>query len=377
MHLNYISIFFELVNGDEKKLSYGHFEPYQFHSFYYHKEKIIHGKNRYTYNFKISASDRENIIIEYVELLLSNTDKPFDSINLISILDKPIEQQYLEHFSFVLDQKSNPELKAICTEPNYSLFDNLDYELDEEEYLCDLRKYSSDSEFELVNECFCDLYCLPKDFDKAREKLTEGLQKINNEIDNGGPDISEFFCEEDFNKYKNMLPNVINWLTSRIKELENQPKPYEQSYIEHNLKYIDEKIKFYKYLKENDLVSKSEINIKICNQILRMNKIRYPEKIRYNLLIDNFTYKKERDGLKHLQIKFFNVIKDIEGIYNFKLKGVYGGYNYLNEQTLEFNTEYSQEVILDEEHLKDIFQGDIFYQLVGYSSGSEPDYDSE
>ncbi len=376
MHINYISILFELVNGDEKILSYGNFDPYQFHSFYFYKEKIIHNKNRYTYNFKISESDRESIIIEYVELLLSNIDKPFDSINLVSILDKPIDQQYIGHFPFVLDQKTNPELKSICTEPNYILFDNLDYGLDEEEYLCDLRKYNYDPEFELVSECFCDLYCLPKDFDKAREKLTKGLQAMKKENEDG-PDINQFFCEEDFIKYKNMLPDVINWLTLRIKELENEPKPYEESYIKSMVQTIEEKIKFYKYLKQNNLVSKSEINIKICNQILRMNKIRYPEKIRYNLLIDNFTYKKDRDGLKHLHIKFFNVNKDIEGEYKFKLKGAYGGYNYINEQTLEFNTEYSQEVILDEEHLKDIFQGDIFYQLVGYSSGSDPDYDSE
>ncbi len=373
MELRYKSVIFELVYNNEKKLCYGHFEPFQFYSFSYHKENmLIKGRiNRWT-KFEITDENKEEIIIQYIKLILSSIEKSFDSINVISMLDKPIKDKYLSHFQFILDQKLNPEIKLVYTEPEFILFDDSDYGSNEEEYLCDLRKYNSDPEFEFVTECICDLYCLPKDFDKAKEKLNKKLQETKEEIENGGPETNEYYTEEDKNDYLNLVPNAIVWIKKRIDELEKF-KPYDEEFVNNKRENCEKKIKFYNYLKNNNLADKKECMIKIVNQLLRKEKLTNPEKLRYNLVIKDYTYNKERDGIKRLEIKFFNEIKDIEGVYNLEKKGYYGSYGYYSKETLEFETKYDQEVILDQEYLKEVFQGDIFYELVGHSSGVDPD----
>ncbi len=375
MEINHFSVLFEVVVGNDKKLSYGLFEPYQFYSYFYFKEKIIYNESIYKYNFKISETDKSNIIIEYIELLLKKSGIIHDSVNLISILSKTIDEQFLNHFDIVMNQITNPDLKIECDKEDFILFDDSDYELDEEEYLCDLRKYSSYPEFQIVTECFCDLYCLPKDFSKAREKLVEALYYINEETKNGGPDTNDFFTEEDKIKYMNSIPDTIVWLTQRIKELELITEKETESIITDTSKInnVNEKIKFYKYVQRNNLVDKKECLINICNQLLRKEKLNNPEKLRYNLVIKDYTYNKTRDGIKHLEIKFSNVIKDIEGTYKLEKKGAYGSYGYYTKENLEFETKYDQEVLLDQEYLKQVFLNEVFYELVGHSSGVDPD----
>ncbi len=373
MNFNYVSVIFELVNGNEKILSYGLFEPYQYYSFSYCKENIIKKENYYKYNFQLSQNDKEQILIEYIKLLSLTSNKSFDSINLISILDKPIDQQYLIHFSFVLDQKSNPELKLISDEPSYILFDDSDYGLDEDECVCDLTKYKYDDDYVFVSECYCPLYSLPKDHAAAKEKLSETLKEISDEVEKGGPEFEDYWTEEDIINYKNSLPNAINWLTLRIKELESEPKSYTESFVKSILQNCEEKINFYYYLKRKNLVTSDDIKIKICNQILRKQKIRFPNKLRYNFVINNFKFKKDRDTRKHLEINFSNINKNIQGVYNLELRGVYGCYDYSRKETINFETEYDQENVIDQEYLKEVFQDEIFYEIVGHSSGVDPD----
>lgn len=353
MKIKYVNVLFELVNGNEKKLAYSQFEPYEF----------------YSYAFMKKNQTKEDIIIDYIGLLVTNANISHDSINIILILDKPIDSQYLLHFGLILDQKTDSNLKINCTDPEYVLFDASDYEADEFEYGYHLVKDIRDDDFEFVTECISDLWDISTDFDQAKEQLEEALKKANDRLKTFDETDFGKWTEEEISIEKQSLISCIPWITSKIKELEEMPRNYDKSFIELKLKKSRQKINFYEYLKKNKLVKENKCSIKIANQILRQEKLKDLEKIKYNFVIKDFSYKKNNNGMKHYQIKFQDVNEQIEGIYKMDKKGYYSCSGYYCKEDIDINSE--NQIDLDDEYLKDIFQGEIFDELFGHSSGDD------
>lgn len=353
--MEYIYAQFEVVLSGKKLLGYGQFEPYQYHSFSFYK--INNGK-----------SDKNVITTKYIKLLAFKSDIKFDEINLITILDNQIDTKFLSHFPIILNQKSNPELKIEVDNSKFILFDDLDYESDESEHPCSLIKYKQEDEFIFVTECIKDMWDLPNDPKLSIRILIEAIDKIKNELDDfSSVEFWDGTTEEEKEDYKNSLTKCIPWLTDKIKELESIPCKYDESFVKSKKTSSDNKIKFYKYLIRNKLLDKKTCSIKIANQILRKQKLDNPEKIKYNFVITNFSYSKDRNGMKHYKIEFCNESKDVEGVFTFDKKGYFTCSGYESKMKIKFKSETD----LDKEYFKDIFQGDLFYELFGHNSGDD------
>ena len=134
MKLNNICIIFDVKINNEHNLGYGEFNPYSFYSFGYIKQNLT----------------KKEIIIKYIGLLLDTTNIKSDTIDIISILSEPVDIKHQTHFMIILDQQNNLELKFECEDPNYILFDNLDYDTDEYEHIYSLIEYKDDLEFKII-----------------------------------------------------------------------------------------------------------------------------------------------------------------------------------------------------------------------------------
>lgn len=353
--MEYIYAQFEVILSDKKILGYGLLEPYQYHSFYFYK--INNGQ-----------SDKKIITTKYIKLLAFKSDIKFDNINLITILDKPIDTNFLSHFQIVLDQKSNPELKIEVDNNNFILFDDSDYDSDEPELLLNLEKYKNEEEFETVNDYIKCLYDTPKDLELGKIYLQDALEKAKYELDNFDKiDFCEGTTDEEKETYKGSTSKSISWLFNLINEIDLIPRKYEESFIKSKKTSADKKIKFYEYLARNKLVDKKICSIKIANQILRKEKLDVPEKIKYNFVITDFSYRKDRNGMKHYKIEFTNESEEVEGVFTFDKRGYFTCYGYESNMNIEFEPEND----LDKEYFKDIFQGNLFYELFDHSSGDD------
>ena len=344
MKLNNIWIIFDVKINNKHKLGYGQFNPYSFYSFGYIKQNLT----------------KKEIIIEYIRLLLDIIDIKSDSVDIISILSEPIDNKHQTHFMIILDQQNNLELK--CEDPNYILFDDLDYDTDEYEYKYSLIQHKDDLEFKIINEDFLNLYGLPKDFDKAKEELIQYKNIILDES-------NSYVIQDDNDKIlMESLKKSVIWLEKRIEEIDLIPHKYEESVIKLKEKKIEQKINFYNYLISNKLVNKKECLIKILNQIFRRKKLNNLKDVRYNFIINYFKYEKVNKNHDSYIINFSDVKKEINGIYKLDKK------NKHNPNTLEITTIEDDEVVINKQYIIDIFQEDIQYKLFGSSFEDDCDY---
>jgi len=358
--LDYIGVLFEVIKGSDKYLSYGQFEPFSYHSYCFYKKNL-------------GYDDMNLITKEYIELLGTKSTIEFDSINLIQILNKPIDKQYLSYFKIILDQKHDPNLKIELADNKYILFNDLDYDEDETENICSLTIYKNDDDFVFVTECICDLWDLPDDFELAKERLVKGLEKAKNEFENFNRQDFEDWDEDDIINYKNSLESCIPWLNNKITEITNLPKNYDNNFINCKLEHIKNKIRFYNYLITNRLVNKKKCLIKIANQILRKEKLENSNDIKYNFVVTDFEYNKDNCNMKHYIIQFNNLNEQIKGTFYFDKTGYYSCSGYISKMDIKFETQNKQELNINKENMITIFQGDLFYELFGHSSGDDRD----
>ncbi len=357
--MEYICVQFELVQGDKKLLGYGIFEPYQYYSYTF-------------YNINNEQTDNELIITEYIKLLATKSGIKFSDINFIMKLDKPIDTKFLSHFPIILDQKSNEELKIKVDNDKFILFDDADYESDESEQIYSLLKYKEEDEFVFVTECIKDIWDLPANYESVKKILEEIKNKIQNELDNF--ESVEFWdgtTEEEKLDYKNSLIKCLPWVIDKINKTNNISNTYDETYIKLKKNNTNNKIKYYEYLSRNNLLDKKTCSIKIANQILRKEKLDNPEKFKFNFVITDFSYSKERNGMKHYKIEFTNENEDFKGVFTFDKTGYYSCSGYKSDMKVKFKPE----IEFDNEYFEEIFQGDLFYELFGHSSGDD-NYDN-
>ncbi len=357
--MKYIYAQFELVQGDKKQLGYGIFEPYHYHSYVFYK-------------INNAKSDKNIITTEYIQMLASNSNIQFDEINLITMLNKEIDTKFLIHFPIVLDQNSNLELKINVDKDKFILFDNSDYESDESEHIFSLIRYEKEEEFVFITECIKDIWHLPEDTESAKKILEGALERIKYELnDFGSVEFWDDTTEEEKEDYKKSLTKCLPWMTDKIKEITNKPTQYEESFVKSKTKIINEKINFYRYLNRNKLLDDKTCSIKIANQMLRKEKLADPEKFKYNFVIKEFSYNKERNGMKHYNIQFANETEELEGVFTFDKTGYYSCSGYKSKMEINFEPEND----LDKEYFIEIFQGDLFNELFNHSSGDD-NYDN-
>ena len=346
MKLNNIWIIFDVKINNEHKLGYGQFDPYSFNSFGYIKQNLT----------------KNEIIIEYIRLLLYTINIKSDSVDIISILPNPIDIKHQIHFMIILDQQNNLELKFEYDDPKYILFDDLDYDTDEYEHIYSLIQYKDDLEFKIINEDFLNLYGIEKDFDKAKEELIQYKNIILDES-------NSYVIQDDNDKILiESLKKSVIWLEKRIEEIDLIPHKYEESFIKLKEKKIEQKINFYNYLISNKLINKKEYLIKISNQIFRRKKLNNLKDIRYNFIVNDFKYEKVNNEHDCYIINFSDVKKEINGIYKLDKK------NKHNPNSLEITTIEGDEVVINKQLIMDIFQEDIRYKLFGSSFEDDCDY---